>query len=104
MAFLLVVSCIVASITAVMLVQSPLVFASEFTMESGVSSANQTPYSVSDSCERYFMNGIPMDKSMFCKLLQLLRGYPCIFEDSWGSDGCRWDSSFCKYSIFCFSF
>ncbi|XP_022987686.1 calmodulin-binding receptor-like cytoplasmic kinase 3 [Cucurbita maxima] len=94
MSFLLVVSCIVASITAVMLVQSPLVFASEFMMESGVSSANQIPYSVSDGFERYFMNGIPMDKSMFCKLLQFLHGYPRILEDSWGSDGCRWDSSF----------
>ncbi|KGN65111.1 calmodulin-binding receptor-like cytoplasmic kinase 3 [Cucumis sativus] len=95
MAFLLVMSSIMASITAVLLVQSSGVFASEFMLESGGSRGNQIPCSLPKGCERcYFMNGIPMDKILFCKLLQFLRGYPCIFENSRGSDDGRWDSSF----------
>lgn len=104
MAFLLVMSSIIASITVALLVQSPGVFASEIMMESEITSGNQIPCSVSKGCELYFMNGIPVDRTVFCKLLQFLHGYPCIFENSGGSDGRRWDNSFCKHSIFWFSF
>ncbi|CAK9329651.1 unnamed protein product [Citrullus colocynthis] len=93
MAFL-VMSSIIASITVALLVQSPGVFASEIMMESEITSGNQIPCSVSKGCELYFMNGIPVDRTVFCKLLRFLHGYPCIFENSGGSDGRRWDNSF----------
>lgn len=105
MAFLLVISSIVASITGMLLVQSPSVFASEFMMESGVStSVYQIPYSVSDGCGRYFVNGISMDRTLFCKVLQFFHGYPCISENSGGHDGRHWDNSFSKHPIIWFSF
>ncbi|XP_022135089.1 calmodulin-binding receptor-like cytoplasmic kinase 3 [Momordica charantia] len=100
MAFLLVISSIVASVMGMLLVQSPRVLASEFMMESGVStSVYQIPYPVSDGCERYFVNGISMDRTLFCKVLQFFHGYPCIFENSGGSDGCHWDNSFTGLSV-----
>ncbi|XP_023530026.1 calmodulin-binding receptor-like cytoplasmic kinase 3 [Cucurbita pepo subsp. pepo] len=64
MAVLLVMSSIIASVMGVLLALSPRVYAHEFMMESGVSSAHQIPYSVSDGIRCFKCNFFADDISV----------------------------------------
>lgn len=80
-----------AVFSLLLFLQSPGIFASGVVLQSKDCGADHLAYTISDGPELYYINGILVDRVVFCKALHYHYANHCVFEAYSQSDYCGLD-------------
>lgn len=83
----------VSALALLLLVQFPSAIASGFDIQSKVCGTDHIVYSNFHDQELFYINGSPVDKDSFCKLVQFHYANGCISESYDGNNYCGLDLS-----------